>query len=87
MCIHCTGSHNAILIRSDCFTYPMTKTMPVRVTMDVYERAIKVRDTERQRGSPMARALTRTDTNWFTELVDRGVTAYLHDTKQDRGEP
>ncbi len=54
--------------------------------MDVYERAINLRDMERKRGSPMARALTRTDTNWFTELMDRGVTAYLHDTKQDRRE-
>ena len=51
--------------------------------MDVFERAIRARDMVRQKGSTMGKALTRTDTNWFTELVDRGVTAYLHDTKQE----
>ena len=62
----------------------MTKTKPVRITEDVYNKANELMASERERDTTLSRALTRTDTNWFTELVERGMTAYIHDTKRDR---
>lgn len=62
----------------------MTETKPIRITIDVYEKAKELMLSEQKRNTPMSRAFARTDTNWFSELVDRGMTAYLHDTKQDR---
>ena len=62
----------------------MTKTHPIRITEDVYEKVMELMTSERERGTSLAKAYTRTDTNWFSEIMERGITAYLHDTKQDR---
>lgn len=63
----------------------MTETRPVRITSEAYKKAKKLMDEEKDRGTPMGKALTITETSWFSNLVDIGCQSYLHDRKMDRG--
>ena len=62
----------------------MTETRPVRITRELYDRAIELMGKEKETGTRMSRAVTRTETNWFSELIERGIAAYQADEGEER---
>jgi hypothetical protein len=58
-----------------------TNTKTVRILLTKYHDAVRLKEQEEQRHTPVSDAYTSSETAWLSYLIDLGIKRYLGNRK------